>query len=270
MLKMRLLSGFVVILFLLAFAMAGGDPLLVALCVVSLIGLFEFYRVMGIESTILGFIGYGATILHYWGIREKVFLYHENLFFFLMIMLCLLLGAYVFTYPKFHMENVMAALFGIAYISLMLSCVYLLRMLPGGESLLWVVFIASWGSDTCAYCAGSLFGKHKLVPILSPKKTIEGAVGGVMGSLMITLLYSLYLRQQMDFSLRHILFLMAIAGVGSLVSMIGDLAASAIKRNYDVKDFGTILPGHGGIIDRFDSVILVAPLVYFLSLYLIK
>ncbi len=128
--------------------------------------------------------------------------------------------------------------------------------------------MCSWGCDTCAYCVGVLFGKHKMSPKLSPKKSVEGAVGGVAGSMLLTALYGWVFRDAMQAGMQEIILLSAISGVGALLSMIGDLAASAVKRNYEIKDYGTLIPGHGGILDRFDSVIFTAPVVYFLAAYL--
>ena len=131
--------------------------------------------------------------------------------------------------------------------------------------MLFRSFLCSWGCDTCAYCVGVLIGKHKMSPKLSPKKSIEGAVGGVVGSMLLTLLYTWIFRTQMQIETREMFLLALIGGVGALISMVGDLAASAVKRNYEIKDYGKLIPGHGGILDRFDSVIFTAPVVYYLA-----
>ena len=106
-------------------------------------------------------------------------------------------------------------------------------------------------------------------PKLSPKKSVEGAVGGVIGSMLLTLLYTGIFRSAMQITTEEMLILSAISGIGALISMIGDLMASAIKRNYDIKDYGKLIPGHGGILDRFDSVIVTAPIIYYLAAFLI-
>ena len=106
-----------------------------------------------------------------------------------------------------------------------------------------------------------------MAPKLSPKKSIEGAVGGVAGAALLTALYCTILRQQMGTDVKEICILSAIAAVAGLISMVGDLCASAIKRNYDIKDYGHLIPGHGGILDRFDSMIITAPIIYYLSYY---
>ena len=140
-------------------------------------------------------------------------------------------------------------------------------MLEGGVFLAFLIFICSWGCDTCAYCVGVLFGKHKMAPVLSPKKSIEGAVGGVVGTALLTVIYCSVFKAQMALDSRGIVVLAVISAVAGLISMVGDLTASAIKRNYDIKDYGNLIPGHGGIMDRFDSMMITAPIIYYLAVY---
>ena len=126
---------------------------------------------------------------------------------------------------------------------------------------MWLIFLCSWGCDTCAYCAGMLFGKHKMAPVLSPKKSVEGAVGGVAGAVLLGVIFAAVTKgPAAEYA--------AICGAGALISMVGDLAASAVKRNMEIKDYGKLIPGHGGILDRFDSVIFTAPVIYYLALVL--
>ena len=159
----------------------------------------------------------------------------------------------------------MAAFFGMVYAGVMMSFIYQTRLLEEGQWLVWLIFICSWGCDTCAYCVGVLFGKHKMAPVLSPKKSIEGAVGGVVGAALLGALYA-WAIGNFDAGFAHAPWMYAVlCGVGALVSMVGDLAASAIKRQENIKDYGKLIPGHGGILDRFDSVIFTAPIIYFLA-----
>ena len=129
--------------------------------------------------------------------------------------------------------------------------------------LVWLVFLSSWGADTCAYCVGRLFGKHKMAPVLSPKKSVEGAVGGVIGAGLLGFIFAHVFHEPT-------VAYAVICAAGALISMVGDLAASAIKRDKGIKDYGKLIPGHGGVLDRFDSVIFTAPVIYFLSLILIS
>lgn len=194
----------------------------------------------------------------------------QNYFlYFAMLLIVALMAVYVFTYPKFKTQEIMLVFFGVFYVSVMLSFVYLTRELEHGIWFVWFIFISSWVSDTFAYCVGMITGKtignHKMSPKLSPKKSIEGAVGGVAGSVIFGCVYGNIIADNLSGLANPVLALGLLAGVGALISMVGDLAASAIKRNFDVKDYGKLIPGHGGILDRFDSVIFTAPIIYFLA-----
>lgn len=133
---------------------------------------------------------------------------------------------------------------------------------------MWLIFLSSWGCDTCAYCSGMLLGKHKLAPVLSPKKSIEGAIGGTLGSAILGLIYAWIFGSRMHGIEEPVIACTAACAIAAVISQIGDLAASAIKRNHKVKDYGHIIPGHGGILDRFDSMIFTAPAIYFVLTFL--
>jgi len=180
--------------------------------------------------------------------------------------LMVLMVFYVFTFPKYHARQVMTAFFGLLYVGVMMSYIYRTRLLDAGY-LVWLVFLASWGCDTCAYCVGMLIGKHKMAPKLSPKKSVEGAVGGIVGAGLLGFLFGTVFKAQLPLT-DPALGCMIICMVGGAISQIGDLAASAIKRNHEIKDYGNLIPGHGGILDRFDSVIFVAPAIYYTVLLL--
>ena len=278
MFKTRLISGIVLVALALFFICSGGTILLGAMTILSLIGIYELNRVFKIENTFLGALGYFACLLYYINLKahfvEDVMVIDCSLLvpksFVMVIMLgflICLLAVYVFTYPKYHAQQIMAAFFGVFYVGVMLSFLYQTRMLQHGQLVVWLIFLCSWGCDTCAYCVGKLFGKHKMSPILSPKKSVEGAVGGVIGAMLLTAIYCVAISKAFNIDNFLILPLVVISGVGALISMVGDLAASAIKRNFDIKDYGKLIPGHGGVLDRFDSVIITAPIIYFLAYY---
>ena len=263
MFKTRLLSGIVLVAIAVASVAAGGPILFAVLLAISLIGVGELYRAMEVHQKGFGALeiaGYVGTVLYYlsllWVKTDEFSM--RILLFALVLIMCV----YVFTYPKYRAEQIMAALFGIFYVAVMLSYIYKTRTLEGGAWLVGLIFLSSWGSDTCAYCVGMLIGKHKMAPVLSPKKSVEGAVGGVVGAILLGIIYAAATKGGMvEYAI--------ICGVGALISMVGDLAASAIKRNQGIKDYGKLIPGHGGILDRFDSVIFTAPIIYFLSVLLI-
>ena len=266
MFKTRLLSGIVLVIAALILIITGGNLLLVSTLVISYIGMFELYRIFHIEKELPGMIGYLAAAVFYCNLK---FHFLPDMMMFVLGFLMLLMFAYVFTYPKYKTEQLLAAFFGVFYVAVMLSYVYQTRMLKAGAYIVWLIFLCSWGCDTCAYCVGVLIGKHKMSPKLSPKKSVDGAIGGVLGAALLTILYGMIFKNAMDVENTHVYIMAAISAVGALISMVGDLTASAIKRNYDIKDYGKLIPGHGGILDRFDSVIFTAPMIYFLAANLI-
>ena len=258
MFKTRLISGIVLVIIALATIISGSWILFFTLLAVSLIGMRELYKVMKVSDehvTVLELVGYLGAVLYYIAMKADFGNYGTMA---IIISMILILFVYVFGYPKDHAKQVMAAFFGVVYVAVMLSLIYLTRSLPDGKFLVWLIFLCSWGCDTCAYCVGMLIGKHKMAPVLSPKKSIEGAVGGVAGAALLGVIYAAATQGKMaEYAL--------ICAVGALISMVGDLAASAIKRNQNIKDYGKLIPGHGGILDRFDSVIITAPVIYYLA-----
>ena len=258
MFKTRLISGIVLVIIALATIISGSWILFFTLLAVSLIGMRELYKVMKVSDehvTVLELVGYLGAVLYYIAMKADFGNYGTMA---IIISMILILFVYVFGYPKYRAEQVMAAFFGVIYVAVMLSFIYLTRSLPDGKFLVWLIFLCSWGCDTCAYCVGMLIGKHKMAPLLSPKKSIEGAVGGVVGAALLGVIYAAATQGKMaEYAL--------ICAVGALISMVGDLAASAIKRNQNIKDYGKLIPGHGGILDRFDSVIITAPVIYYLA-----
>lgn len=266
MFKTRLLSGIVLVALALILIITGGELLLVSAFVISCIGMYELYRVFAAEKSTLAAAGYLAAAVYYCNLEWN---FIPDILMLFMAFIILLMFVYVFAYPKYHSRQVMAVFFGLFYVAVMLSYVYRIRELSRGLYLAFLVFLCSWGCDTCAYCVGILIGRHKMSPKLSPKKSVEGAVGGVVGAALLTALYSFAFRAQMEIDAAEIGILAVIAAVAALISMVGDLTASAIKRNYDIKDYGHLIPGHGGILDRFDSVIITAPIIFYLARYMI-
>lgn len=267
MFKTRLLSGIVLVIAALVLIITGGDVLLISTLIISYIGMFELYRIFHIEKEAVGIIGYLVATVYYCNLK---FAFLPDTMVFVLGVLILMMFAYVFTYPKYKTEQVLAAFFGVFYVAVMLSYVYQTRMIEAGAYIVWLVFLCSWGCDTCAYCVGMLIGKHKMSPKLSPKKSVEGAVGGVAGAALLTIIYGMIFKNAMQIDQTHVWIMAGISAVGALISMVGDLTASAIKRNYEIKDYGKLIPGHGGILDRFDSVIFTAPIIYFLAVNFIK
>ena len=259
MFKTRLLSGIVLVVLMVAAILAGSTVFAVLFLAISLVGMMELYRIFGLHKSILGTIGYALAI----GYDVAVFCDNDIWAEIILIGgLMAVMTVYVTLFPKYNSSQIMVTYFGFVYVAVMLSFVFRLRMMQDGFYLIWLVFICSWINDTCAYCVGMLIGKHKMAPKLSPKKTIEGAVGGVAGTAIVGAVYGHFLMQGRA-GLTHPEMACATAcALAAILSIIGDLAASAIKRNYDVKDYGRLIPGHGGILDRFDSVIFTAPVIF--------
>ena len=155
------------------------------------------------------------------------------------------------------------------------SLIHLKRCLPFAQYrydaiyFILLILCSAWGGDTAAYFAGRAFGKHKLAPIVSPHKTVEGAIGGIFGSVLagvvLTLVYSFLSASHNVITIqvqpRHYAILVVMGAIASVLGILGDLFASSVKRQVGIKDYGTIFPGHGGILDRFDSVMFIAPFV---------
>ncbi len=265
----RAVSGVVLAIILVIAFVFGGYIMWGLLLVISLIGLYEFNKAMSLHWGVFAWAGYIITIAYY----VLLLLLRESLSFALLLFGFLLvadLAVFVFTYPRYELSQVFAGFFEVMFIGVALSFLFILRETPpAGAYLVWLAVIAAWGSDTCAYLIGMLIGKTPFVPKLSPKKSVEGAIGGLAGAALIGVIYGLivqpYIVETVDYA--PIVF-----GVfclfGAAAGQIGDLAASAIKRKVGIKDYGNLIPGHGGILDRFDSIIMTAPIVFLITLWI--
>lgn len=298
----RLRSSIILVILALVTMLAGGKILLATMIFLSVIAYWELSRATGVggeadrgraadkerkemagkwKKNGLEIVGIFGIILYYallWVNEETGLLSVQTGILFSIV--CVFMGGmfvYVFGFPKFQASQVLAAFFSFFYGPVCLSFIFLTRELGAGTAgdgngvglyVVWLILLSSWGCDTCAYCVGMLFGKHKMSPVLSPKKSVEGAVGGVAGAAALGALYGYAIRGRLSDE-RVILFFALICGVGALISMVGDLAASAVKRNADIKDYGKLIPGHGGVMDRFDSVIFTAPVIYFMAVFLL-
>lgn len=281
----RLISGIILVAIAIVTIMLGGDVLLITTGIISVIGYFELIRVYKLEKSVPGIIGYIATVGYYillklldgniikkdlrghMGMESKNFI-GEYLIFFAIIFIICLMASYVLTFPKYKADDIMVCFFGFFYVVVMLSYIYQVREIKEGTYLVWLIFLSSWGCDTCAYLVGVMFGKHKMAPVLSPKKSIEGGIGGVLGAALLGFIYASIFKDSLRPNAQTMYAI--VCGVGGLVSQIGDLMASGIKRDHEIKDYSRLIPGHGGILDRFDSMIVTAPIIFYLSIFLSK
>lgn len=261
----RLVSGIVLVLIAIGAILAGGTVVLALLGILALIGVRELYKAEHMEKSPAAFAGYLAVAGYY------VMLYcrlTEYLQLFMTAFLILLFLVMILTYPKTHPREIMMSLFGVVYVAFLLSYVYQARILEEGIYIVWFILISAFGYDTFAYCIGLLtaktIGNHKMTPKLSPKKSFEGLAGGLIGAGILGYVYACIFGSHLPQVQNAAVFYGIFSAVGGGIAQIGDLAASALKRRYDIKDFGTLIPGHGGVLDRFDSLMFTAPVVYYL------
>lgn len=276
----RLMSGIVLVAIALLAFIFGGEILLGISVFISIAGYLELCRAVGVKEKdkkinaleivgIIGILAYYAVLYFFPAVEEgNAAMSMGNVLYAVIpaigvFMLSMLL--YVVCFPKYRSEQIMANVFNFLYAPVMLSFIYLTREQEAGKYIVWLILISSWGCDTCAYVVGMLIGKKKIFPVLSPKKSLEGCIGGVVGAGLIAALYAVFAVENVFPDKRVTIVITVICMVGAVMSQVGDLAASAIKRNHEIKDYGKLIPGHGGIMDRFDSVIVTAPMIYFLT-----
>lgn len=168
---------------------------------------------------------------------------------------------------KTTIKDIAITLFGICYIPLFLMYMPLLMGSENGKLLVWFIIIAAWGTDIFAYIVGKTIGKHKFSKI-SPNKSIEGCIGGIIGAVTLTLVYTLGINTYLGMNINY-LIIGLISCLLSIIGQLGDFSASSIKRYVGIKDFSNLLPGHGGMLDRIDSLIFIAPFAYFLLLFVL-
>lgn len=250
----RVISAFVGIPVIIAAVWFGGLPLLALCALVMFLSLGEIrrmYRRLDLN------IPFGVMLAGTALLLGSVYLYKDaGLAGAIAIIFFIFLLWFIFSYPKFNLIEMAMSLLATSYVGLFVY-VYLLRTLPDGW--IWVAFmlIGTWVSDTSAFFIGKYFGKHRLARLLSPGKTIEGAVGGVAGSFLVAFAFVYIYPFLPRVPLLVLGFLLGLA------AQAGDLVESAFKRQVGVKDAGDIIPGHGGMLDRFDSMLFTAPLVYY-------
>jgi phosphatidate cytidylyltransferase len=259
MLAARLLTAAVAIPLVLVIIFFGGDlGFFLLVFVVMGVSLYEYFsfiypekvNIQIIAHTVLGLL---LPIAFYLGYPEMV----VSAIAFIVVF-ATAFALFRVTDPASKAENLFMRLFGIFYVAFLLSYLILLRKLPYG--IQWVVLAVAinFGTDAGAYIAGRLFGKHPLYPVISPKKTVEGAIGGIVLCLVIMVIAKYVLIKGLGWADVLILGL-----TSSILAILGDMAESLVKRGFKVKDAGGLLPGHGGFLDRIDSFVFSAPFIYY-------
>lgn len=252
--KTRIVSA-LIMLPLLAVIYFGGPVLAAACFVISVVGIREFYQ---------GFRQMGRSPSYPVGFLSMVFLYTVGYFSpgtewflfwgFLSVLASLLL---LFDMENKKIEDATATMAGIFYVGFFSFHVMLIDRTESAAILVWLVVFSAFGSDVFAYFTGMAIGRHKLCPNISPKKTVEGAIGGIVGSMVACGGFGWL------FAREYLIHCIILGLVGAVISQLGDLTASSFKRRMGIKDYGNLIPGHGGILDRFDSVLFTAPGVYY-------
>jgi phosphatidate cytidylyltransferase len=244
-----------------------------ALALLAIIATFEVLRVIGSHK--ISTLSIPAYLISAAFPLTAYFVDSNNSLEFLLILaavvfvyLVWLMGVSVFSKGRITFSKVSETLVGVTYVAVSFTSLSLIRYINHnfGVFLVVLVFVISWTCDTAAFAVGSLIGKHKLIPEISPKKTVEGAIGGVVFSALLCALYGLGLDLVIEKIQVNYLYLVLFGIILSVVSQLGDLIASLIKREYGVKDYGRIFPGHGGVLDRFDSVLAVSTILLILSI----
>ena len=263
----RLITGIIFISVITVIFILGYTTMLVVLGIISLMGIWEVLRATKLLYTPFAVTAVIADILYYILIgfydREYITLYMVFMFAIYAIANIII---YILKYPGYQLSELFGAFFSVFYIGVPLSFLYITRVHAWGAYLVWLAVWASWGADVFAYLGGMLFGTHRVFPLISPKKTREGCICGILGSGLLGFLYALCVHSTLtDFDLELLIFPL-VCMLGSLIGMFGDLFASAIKRTVGIKDYSNLLPGHGGIMDRFDSIILVSPVIYAITI----
>lgn len=259
--KQRIITGVIAAVLFIGITLYGSWPFSLLILLLAGIGMYELLRMKRMERTFIGLIGYLLTIVialpEQWMKAIEPFTKTDAI----ILAVLLLLVVTVIHKNRTEYNDISFVLFSSLYVGFGFFYLIETRILENGVELLFFVLFMIWATDSGAYFVGKSMGKRKLWPIISPNKTIEGAVGGIFFSILVAIIY--YAASFVDLSLLPILIISVLVGV---FGQIGDLAESAFKRIYDVKDSGSLLPGHGGILDRLDSALFVFPLLHVLHL----
>ena len=270
--KTRVLTGLVMA--------AVGIPLLffseyiiypIAAALLTAVAVYEMMGVTGFRSTPAVWI---PTYLIALAMPLCAFFFPNNTFEYIGASLAVMFAfmLYLFGYAvvkrgSVSFANISAHFMTAFYIISSFTALVLLRYIPNGAYCFGLVFIISFVCDSCAYFVGRAIGKHKLIPEVSPKKTVEGAIGGAFFTVIACLAYGIVLAFISGAPDPNYIVLAVIGLVLSVVSQFGDLIASLIKREHGIKDYGKLFPGHGGVLDRFDSILAVAPVLFAVCLF---
>ena len=246
----------------------------IAMAIVTSMAFYEYSHCINLKYKMIKWIGYLCCIfmafLHI--IPSEVYI--GAIIVGLPTILLLLFLHIILTNMKIEFKDIAMSFIGVCYIIGFTVFIPVLygssgnSDLQNGKILIWYLLLSTWGTDIMAYLIGKHFGKHKFSKV-SPNKTIEGCVAGTLGAIIVCLIYTYFLKEFLNMEVYSYLSIIIISLILSIISQIGDFAASTIKRQFDIKDFSEIFPGHGGMIDRIDSVMFAAPYAYFIFIILL-
>lgn len=256
----RIITTIIALLIFIPMLLIGSWPLDILLAVLAVIGMYELVKIKGIRpyspGAFLSYIGIFSIVFSH---RIVPFLSSPLSIFDIVLAITLVLMVYMlFSKNTFDVEDMAVSLMGILYIGTGFHSFTQLR--ETSLHLLFLILFVIWTTDSGAYLIGRKIGKRKLAPLISPNKTVEGSLGGIVSALAVAAVYLLLVPNDLPFWT-----MLALSVVFSIAGQLGDLVESAIKRYYDVKDSGNLLPGHGGVLDRFDSLIFVMTLTHLLG-----
>jgi phosphatidate cytidylyltransferase len=261
MLSKRVISAIFIVIYLICMFYFGGWFFRLSALLFAIIGMHEIYTAAENKGyKPIKWLGYCFAAVIF-----LCFTFNVNIKLILIIVLftIICLSVPIFKFNKYDPLDSAFTIVGFLYPGLifLLFIPFNELCLPRSSFILMLTFLATWGTDTFAYFSGIAFGKTKLIPSISPKKTVEGSIGGFLGSILTSIVLGLIgnYKLGMTFTVYNYIIIGIICGT---LSQIGDLAASVFKRYCDIKDYGKILPGHGGIMDRFDSILFTVPAIY--------
>ena len=231
---------------------------------IAFLGMQEYFNAIQKDCKPVRWVGYLACIfialIHIALENLEMNIIRNIITLAIPILLLILFAQVIITNMKTNFKDIAYTLFGVLYVIICISFIALLRGLDNGKILVWYAIIAAWGTDIFAYTIGKRFGKHKFCKV-SPKKSIEGCIAGIIGAVVIAIIYTFAMNSIYGLGYSYIYIIIATI-ILSIIGQIGDFAASSIKRYVDVKDYSNLIPGHGGMLDRIDSLMFLAPFAY--------
>ena len=236
------------------------------LAIIAMIAMNEYLLAVSKKSKPVSWVAYLSCALISLLCIVPQAMYSNIILASIIVILLILFTQVILTGMKTNFNDLVYTFVGIIYIALFISSMVMLRNSEHGKILIWYVIFSGWATDVFAYAIGKRFGKHKFSEV-SPKKSIEGCIAGTIGAIIVTIIYTYFINLYTSLEYSYI-YISIITLILSIVGQIGDFAASTIKRYVEIKDYSNLIPGHGGMLDRIDSIMFIAPIAYILFILL--